>query len=266
MQQAAKDPLLFLVREEDAPAYDANPTRASFVMAPIAVMKDRDLSMTARVLYAILLDYDSMPNGCIPGQARLAEDLGSSVDTVQRAIGELEKKGVVSKQRRGRGHTNRYQLDAANLRHQGHDTAPVRLVSSDDAAPLRHKPDLVVKEIPSTPSEAKKTRSSRLHDVSAQERAFARWWEVWPRKEDKKDALKAWLRINPDEALAERMIEAVVEQRIEQREYRYRPLPATWLNKERWNNPAPPRNAMNGTKPGELSLDDLIRLGRGEPL
>jgi DNA-binding FadR family transcriptional regulator len=46
----------------------------------------------------------------IPGQERLAEDMGMSRSRVTEFIGELEKAGLVTIQRRGQGRTNFYTI------------------------------------------------------------------------------------------------------------------------------------------------------------
>ena len=69
------------------------------------------------------------------------------------------------------------------------------------------------------------------------------FWKEYPRKQGKKDALKAWLKIKPDEALAERIISALKLQKQgagwQRDNGKFVPYPATWLNGERWEDEAP---------------------------
>ena len=73
-----------------------------------------------------------------------------------------------------------------------------------------------------------------------QERRFAAFWEVYPKKVGKEAARKAWKRVKPDAALYERILCAVdAAKGCDQwcREGgRYIPNPATWLNQGRWDD------------------------------
>lgn len=67
---------------------------------------------------------------------------------------------------------------------------------------------------------------------------FDRFWEAYPRREGKKDALKAFRRINPDHELLATMLDAIRKRKLtpQWQDPRYIPLPASWLNQERWND------------------------------
>lgn len=70
------------------------------------------------------------------------------------------------------------------------------------------------------------------------EERFERFWKVYPRRQGKGDARKAFAKINPSEALLGQMLTAVIAASAS---YQWKkdggqfiPLPATWLNQERW--------------------------------
>ena len=86
----------------------------------------------------------------------------------------------------------------------------------------------------------KKSKPARPPE-SAQAAAFARFYEAYPRHEAKKPALTAWLKLNPDSALTQTIMQAVERYRenVKDEEQRYIALPATWLNKERWEDELP---------------------------
>ena len=70
---------------------------------------------------------------------------------------------------------------------------------------------------------------------------FDQFWESYPRKVGKDEALKAWTKINPDDDLAQDIIESVEAQKEGQlssklHEKKYIPHPATWLNAGRWQD------------------------------
>ena len=72
------------------------------------------------------------------------------------------------------------------------------------------------------------------------EQRFDEFWTVYPKKQGKGAALKAWRKIKPDEGLFAKMLHAVkAAKETEQwrRENgRFIPNPATWLNQERWDD------------------------------
>lgn len=75
--------------------------------------------------------------------------------------------------------------------------------------------------------------------TKAQEERFNRFWDAYPRKQKIGEAEKAWAKINPDDALTGRIIEAVrtcITSDFRFREEQFTPLPATWLNGKEWEN------------------------------
>lgn len=73
---------------------------------------------------------------------------------------------------------------------------------------------------------------------------FAAFWEAWPKKEGKAKALAAWksLHVANDEAI-QSILDAIPRQQAAKdwprENWRYCPLPATWLNQRRWEDEIP---------------------------
>jgi len=83
---------------------------------------------------------------------------------------------------------------------------------------------------------------------------FEKFYELYPRKEAKARALKAFEQLKPDEKLL-----GVILTRLELQVNRWRatgtasefiPLPATWLNGERWEDEVTNKSNSGGKKPG----------------
>jgi hypothetical protein len=77
--------------------------------------------------------------------------------------------------------------------------------------------------------------------VNRPELTFPRFWEPYPRKEARKDALKAWCELDPNETLIADILAAVAWQAhlwvvIEHRQSKHIPLGATYLRGERWTD------------------------------
>ncbi len=78
-------------------------------------------------------------------------------------------------------------------------------------------------------------------DTATQQR-FERFWNSYPRKVSKQHALKSWLKVAPDESLANTIITALNEQKESpqwlKENGQFIPHPTTWLNQRRWENVA----------------------------
>lgn len=70
--------------------------------------------------------------------------------------------------------------------------------------------------------------------------AFERFWQLYPKKKSKGDALKAWNVLNPDSELAAMILKKVAEATTcpdwTREGGRYIPYPATWLRAMGWED------------------------------
>jgi hypothetical protein len=70
--------------------------------------------------------------------------------------------------------------------------------------------------------------------------SFDAFWQVYPRREKRKEAEKAWLKINPDEDTLKAIIAAVERQKASpdwiKEGGKFIPHPSSWLNGERWKD------------------------------
>jgi helix-turn-helix protein len=84
--------------------------RGGFTQVPNFILKKPDLSLGAKVTYALLLSFYWNNGRVFPGQERLATDMGMSVSRANDFIKELEAIGLIEITRRGQGRTNLYKL------------------------------------------------------------------------------------------------------------------------------------------------------------
>lgn len=84
------------------------------------------------------------------------------------------------------------------------------------------------------------TETETETDISVIADLFARFWEVYPRKVAKPEAMKAFRRAKPTQTMLAEMVAAIERQglpaKVAKGEARYVPHPATWLNQERWKD------------------------------
>jgi biotin operon repressor len=100
-----------VLKEKNLQLDTTNPVlRAGFTQVPNFILKDPNISIGAKVAYAMFLSYAWHNDSCFPGQDRLAEDMGMSRSRVTEFVGELERAGLVTIERRGQGKTNLYTI------------------------------------------------------------------------------------------------------------------------------------------------------------
>jgi len=98
-----------LLKEKNLQLDTINPVlQGGFTQVPNFILKNPEISLGARLTYAMFLSYAWHNESCFPGQDRLAEDMGMSRSRVTEFVGELEHAGLISIQRRGQGKTNLY--------------------------------------------------------------------------------------------------------------------------------------------------------------
>src|SRR4029077_6653197 len=100
-----------IIREKNITLDTRDPVaRGGFTQVPNFILKMPDLSVGAKVVYAMFLHYAWNNDSCFPGQDRLAMDIGMSRSRVAEFIGALQKAGLITITRRGMGRTNLYSI------------------------------------------------------------------------------------------------------------------------------------------------------------
>ena len=100
-----------IIRERNIQLDTTDPvTRGGFTQVPNFILKDPNLSVGAKLSYAMFLSYAWHNDSCFPGQDRLAADMGLSRSRVTELVSELSRAGLLTIQRRGQGRTNYYTV------------------------------------------------------------------------------------------------------------------------------------------------------------
>ena len=104
------------------------------------------------------------------------------------------------------------------------------------------------RKFPEIPSEQKgREQKGTEQNKKGVSDGFAEFWNAYPRKVAKPDALKAWAKLKPDPDLQAAILDALAIQARAWTDKKYIPHPATWLNGRRWEDEisaAPNRGAM----------------------
>lgn len=256
----------------------------------------------AIAVYAAIAQHADREGIAFPSLKRLCEITGWSRPTVDKAIVMLATCGVLVKERRfkdGVNQSNQYRLPlhlrkAANVQMEtslptSEATLPtletslplVRNDVSSGTQPRFHEQEPIEQDSEEqegiTPPSPSKRKRGEL--TEAQQDRFDRWYAVYPKKRSKLDAVKAWQKIDPDDALVDVMI-AKVEEWAASWDWtkdggRFVPYPASWLNGSRWEDGAPTSQPQTGGplrivgghirngKDIGLSDDELEAIARG---
>ena len=77
---------------------------------PNFILESDQISVGAKLTYAMLLKYAREMDECFPGQDRLAKDMGTARQSINGYIRELREAGLISVERRGQGRPNLYTV------------------------------------------------------------------------------------------------------------------------------------------------------------
>ena len=190
-------------------------------------------------------------NGLNLGSKEVAELVGKPEAEVKQALSELDRYGVSEttdegciysrrmvsdeKQRQSKVEAGRrggrVSRPLSKTQAKGGSSSPTPSSSSSSSTPI------------STPSP--KRKSVHKSDGRASLR-FDKFWKAYPKKQAKISAKTTFLKLDPDNELLEKMLDAVERGKASydwhEENGKYIPLPATWLNAGRWDDeytPAP---------------------------
>ena len=100
-----------LIREKNIQLETQDPVvMHGFTQVPNFILKNENLTVGEKMTFAMFLSYAWNNDFCFPGQAKLAEDIGVTRQSVNSFIKGLEKKGFLEIKRRGLGKTNLYKI------------------------------------------------------------------------------------------------------------------------------------------------------------
>lgn len=85
-------------------------TQRGWTGLPNFILESQEITIGAKITYAMLLKYAREMDECFPGQDRLAKDMGNGRRSFLRYLAELEEVGLVTIKRRGQGCHNLYTV------------------------------------------------------------------------------------------------------------------------------------------------------------
>ncbi|SNS57530.1 helix-turn-helix domain-containing protein [Rhodococcoides kyotonense] len=246
-------------------AADVHSDSGYFAMIPEWVLF-APISAHATRLYCVLRRYADKASGlCHPSRQTLAKHCQTSVKTIDRAVQELMEIGAIvrfSRYVNDSGQVSRSQSDefreqtsngyivrsiAPNLT-RGRDKNDPTPQGNPDATPgtkTTHKPESLKPE-PSFEPENTRDELALIDqpDTAPTPKSFSKkqieehfdvWYQAYPRKVARPDALKAYTKA-VKAAGPEKLLAAATALAAEKRDKQFYPYPATWLNKGHWDS------------------------------
>jgi hypothetical protein len=239
------------------------------------------LGMLGYTVYGALAYHANREGKCWPKLSRIAEEFGISERSVIRGVSLLEDLGVISVARFRDGKSpNVYTLlpflptgDCVSPLPLSHPTddykSPQRVTVShptgDLQSPEQYPQNNTHLNHTQEPHPGGQGRGLKKGSVPPQETEdFRRFWAEYPRKVGKVKALDAWLRLAPDVALVEKIMEVLRKDKRSRQWTKdngeYIPHPTTWLNRRRWEDGDDARPASGGTNSFEFRAEHAAGL------
>lgn len=121
-----------ILRERNIEIVGADPvTRHGFTQVPNFILTKKDISVGAKLAYAMLLKYAWGDDACFPGQLKLAEDMGAGERSVRTYLKELEGADILEIRQRGLGKTNLYRLHLTIKKASSRRRRPAKFAGPD---------------------------------------------------------------------------------------------------------------------------------------
>lgn len=226
------------------------------------------ISHTAFRLYAVLARYaDNVTHQAFPSLETLAERLGCGEKTVRRAIDDLVEHRAITKDNRGRYHSNLYTVMTVN-------PTRTKMSSRSDMTEEGSKmSDEGTKMTQRVDTDDQVTITTQLEPLerkplnSKNESEFNEWWASYPRKEGKGAAKKEF-----DKALKKVSLDVLVGaaesyRNDPNREPKFTVQPARWLREERWDDgPLPLNRSLTNSERNIQNFRASMALLENEPM
>lgn len=234
------------------------------------IYKPRELSQDKRLTpleqdYICLIAGLQQAGGCTASNNYFARYFGVSRTAAVEVISLLKKKKFIdsSEKKQGNKTVERtiWIIDENSRQTLLMNSRKTRLqgIVGGDGSISRVYPNHITKGI--TKEEQQRSCASQN---SLCDETFQRFIEVYPRKENKKAALREWEKLKPDTGLAARIIEDV-KQRSQTRDWlkedgKYIPLPKNYLFDHRWEDGLQePKRGDADWLPTEEEAEELMK-------
>lgn len=202
-----------------------------YAIVPRWIMKDERFTVHMVMVYLALQSFSGVTGSVIPSVATLAKRARLAPSTTRTTLRALEEIGVIVTEARYDSRGDRTSNNYILLTHD--PKAPPVSGAPPHRDTVYPPPEPGAKGTPSKEQEIS-------YEISPRENTDEEWdrfWSAFPRKESKPAALRAWKA-----ARKRASVDAIMDglgrwlPNLALREKQYIPLPATWLNNDKWND------------------------------
>lgn len=195
------------------------------VWIPKDVWLDTNLTMLEKGILVEIDSLDMSDDGCWASNEYLATFCQCSIPKVASAISKLVDLGYIKRESFD-GRRRKLKSCLSFFRRQTYKNykADLKKVDANNTT--------INQEIIHTPRKSAKTVFTD---------GFDEFWAVYPKKDAKQAAIKAWNKLKPDDDLKQAIIAGIqrdIDGKWKGAERRYIPNPATYLNGGRWEDEA----------------------------
>ncbi|MBH3471679.1 helix-turn-helix domain-containing protein [Pseudomonas putida] len=203
----------------------------------VKAMKTKVGNPLRKLVLIKLADNASDQGECWPSYQHIADQCEIARSTVKTHIRELEKAGLVRREFRRNGELNQSNLFHLNL--WGGAAAAPGGGAGENLGGAAENPGGGAAAAPRTSHLSEPVKEPKPTCTSLAD-GFEQFWKLYPKKKSRKDALKAWNKLNPDAELQAVMI-ASLGRHCVSRDWtkdagQYIPMASTWINGERWQD------------------------------
>lgn len=215
----------------------------------VKAMKIKVGNPLRKLVLVKLADNASDQGECWPSYQHIADQCEISRSTVKVHIRELEKSGLLRREFRRKG-----EMNQSNVFHLALDSG-VAVASGGGAGenPPRaaENPGGGAAAAPRTSHSSEPVKEPKPTVTPDPLEGFEQFWKLYPKKNSRKDAAKAWAKLKLNDELHQTVITALGSHCISEdwtkEGGRYIPNAATWLNGERWHDVLKPAGANSNS-------------------
>lgn len=208
----------------------------------IAVIRHRGLSSGAKGIALYLNTFmNDRHDFAFPTISTICGEMNMSNKTAIKYLTELESAGMLVKERRYGKSIIYHAAIAPEISREAVDS-----LSSSVNPPLLEEVHSSCVKV--TPSVVEDLHTNKQKNKQENKQSFDLFWKAYPRKEDKKRAMTAFMRLPKKDQDA--ATQDVQSGRFNGVDKKFIPLPSTYLHGERWNDRTPDKPSNDWLRRG----------------
>jgi hypothetical protein len=195
------------------------------------VAKDKDLRGMPISVYLFMISKVDYDNICRFPQILIAEELNTTAQYISKSIKLLKTKKIITEVKQKGTLVKAYSFNTKYIV-KGKQDKKTGIVDELGDRELDQK--AVVSKMETTEAVVKDSLAAQIA-IKPKHVHFDRFWAIWPKKVDGKEARKVWDRLKPDEDLFNKIVNHCTMAFVDT-EKKFIPGPAKYLRGEKWSD------------------------------